>query len=69
MSYFPSGQDRDFRICKILADVFCAILLGTFSVVFFGWLGGIVAFVILEAGLLGIDWLIAGTDDAHGVVR
>ncbi|MCA1524099.1 hypothetical protein [Bradyrhizobium yuanmingense] len=53
MSYFPSGEDQAFRICKVLADVFCAILLGTFSIVFFGWIGGIVAFVILEAALLG----------------
>ncbi|MBH5366957.1 hypothetical protein [Bradyrhizobium glycinis] len=69
MSYFPPGQDRDFRICKVLADVFCAILLGTFAVVFFGWLGGIAAFVILEAGLVGVDWLIQSSDDAAGVVR
>lgn len=69
MSYFTPGQHRDSRTCKVLADVFCAILLGTFSVVFFGWLGGIVAFVILEVGLLWIDWLIPSADDAAGVVR
>ncbi|GMO43024.1 hypothetical protein [Bradyrhizobium ottawaense] len=45
MPYFPSGHDRDFRVCKVLADLFCAILLGTFSIVFFGWVGGIVAFL------------------------
>lgn len=69
MPYFPTGQDRDLRIWKVLSDVFCASLLATFSIVFFGWLGGIAAFVILEAGLLGIDWLIPSTDDAAGVVR
>jgi hypothetical protein len=69
MSYFPSGEDQDFRICKVLADVFCAILLATFSIVFFGWLGGIVAFVILEAALLGLDWLMPSAKDAAGVVR
>ncbi|QOZ10300.1 hypothetical protein [Bradyrhizobium sp. CCBAU 51765] len=69
MPYFASGQDQDFRICKVLADVFCAILLGTFSIIFFGWLGGIVAFAILEAGLLGLDWLMPTTKDAAGVVR
>ncbi|WP_246504295.1 hypothetical protein [Bradyrhizobium agreste] len=36
---------------------------------FFGWLGGIAAFVILEAGLVGVDWLIPSSDDAAGVVR
>ncbi|MDD1533156.1 MULTISPECIES: hypothetical protein [unclassified Bradyrhizobium] len=69
MPYFPTGENRDLRICKVLADVFCAILLGTFSIVFFGWLGGIIAFVIIEAGLLGLDWLIPSTDDVAGVVR
>lgn len=69
MPYFPSEQDRDFRICKVLADLFCAILLGTFSIVFFGWLGGIAAFLILEACLIGLDWLIPSADDAAGVVR
>ncbi|MCK1720301.1 hypothetical protein [Bradyrhizobium sp. 141] len=69
MPYFASERDRDFRICKVLADLFCAILLGTFSIVFFGWLGGIAAFVILEACLIGLDWLIPSADDAAGVVR
>ena len=69
MPYFPSGQDQDFRICKVLADVFCAIMLCTFSIVFFGWLGGIVAFVILETALLGLDWLMPSAKDAAGVVR
>ncbi|MBR0735929.1 hypothetical protein JQ581_03225 [Bradyrhizobium liaoningense] len=69
MSYFPPGEDQDFRICKVLADVFCAILIGTFSIVFFGWLGGIVAFVIVEAALLSLDWLVPRAKDAAGVVR
>ncbi|MGY3036896.1 hypothetical protein ACVIIV_006066 [Bradyrhizobium sp. USDA 4354] len=69
MSYFQTGQDRDLRICKVLSDVFCAILLATFSIAFFGWLGGIAAFVILEAGLLGLDWLMPSAKDAAGVIR
>lgn len=69
MPYFPSENDRELRICKVLADIFCAILLGTYSIVFFGWFGGLAAFVILEACLVGLDWLIPGTDDAAGVVR
>ncbi|WP_370158198.1 hypothetical protein [Bradyrhizobium ottawaense] len=46
----------------MLADLFCAILLGTFSIVFFGWVGGIVAFVVLEVCLIGLDW----RDPEHG---
>ncbi|MCA1466382.1 hypothetical protein I6F09_00605 [Bradyrhizobium sp. IC3195] len=53
----------------MLADLFCALLLGTFAVVFFGWLGGLAALVIIEACLVGLDWLIPSTDDAAGVVR
>ncbi|MCK1622373.1 hypothetical protein IVA87_20565 [Bradyrhizobium sp. 147] len=69
MPYFTSRQDQAQRICKVLADVFCAILLATFSIVFFGLLGGIAAFVVVEAGLLAIDWLLPNEDDAAGVVR
>lgn len=69
MPYFSSRQDQAQRTCKVLADVFCAILLAIYSIVFFGLLGGIAAFVILEAGLLAVDWLIPGEDDAAGVIR
>ncbi|KQT27576.1 MAG: hypothetical protein ACOY3N_10450 [Bradyrhizobium sp.] len=69
MPYFPPNENQDFRVCKVLADIFCAILIGTFSVAFFGWLGGLVAFVIVEASLLALDWLIPTKDDAAGVVR
>ncbi|WBL75609.1 hypothetical protein I3J27_21490 [Bradyrhizobium xenonodulans] len=69
MPYFTSKQTRDIRICKVLADVFCALLLLTFSIVFFGWLGGLIAFIIAEAGLLAVDWLVPSEDDAAAVVR
>ncbi|MBR0845516.1 hypothetical protein JQ607_35460 [Bradyrhizobium liaoningense] len=69
MPYFTSKQDQAERTFKVLADVFCAILLVTFSIVFFGWLGGLAAFVVVEAGLLAIDWLLPSEDDAAGVVR
>jgi len=39
--------------------MFCAILLWTFSVVFFGWFGGALAFLLLEAALLAVDYLVA----------
>ncbi len=69
MSYFTARQDQSDRTSKVLADVFCALLLGTFSIVFFGLLGGLVAFVLLEICLLSLDWMMPGDDDAAGVVR
>ena len=66
MPYFSSKQDGLERGAKVAADVACAVLLATFSVVFFGWLGGLPAFAILEAGLLAVDWLVPN-DDAAGV--
>ncbi|MCK1625925.1 hypothetical protein IVA98_22720 [Bradyrhizobium sp. 160] len=69
MPYFTSKQDRGQRTCKVLADAFCAILLATFSIVFFGLLGGLVAFAILELCLLAVDWLVPSDDVAAGAVR
>ncbi|UPK31340.1 hypothetical protein [Bradyrhizobium sp. 195] len=54
---------------KMLADIFCALLLATFSIVFFGWLGGLAAVLVLEACLLAVDWLVPSKDDAAGIVR
>ncbi|WP_375157502.1 hypothetical protein [Bradyrhizobium sp. RDT46] len=69
MPYFTSNQTQSDRTSKVLADAFCALLLGTFSVVFFGVVGGLVAFVLLEACLLALDWVMPNDDDAAGVVR
>lgn len=70
MAYFSRGQDAIERGGKILADVFSAALLWTFAVAFFGWLGGTVAFVILAAGLLAVDYVLPDkNDDAAAVVR
>lgn len=70
MAYFSSGQDAIERGGKILADLFCAALLLAFAVAFFGWLGGAIAFVILEAGLLAVEYVLRGDDaDAAAVVR
>ncbi|WPM83736.1 hypothetical protein ML401_38855 [Bradyrhizobium sp. 62B] len=44
-------------------------MLATFAVVFFGWLGGLAAFIVLEACLLAVDWLVPSKDDAAAVVR
>lgn len=69
MPYFTAKQGQSERICKIVADVVCAILLATFSIVFFGVLGGILAFAILEVCLLALDWVMPSEDDAAGAVR
>ena len=69
MPYFTSHQNQTFRVCKVLADIFCAALLAVFAIVYFGWLGGLVAFVILEGCLLAVDWLVPSEHDAASVVR
>jgi hypothetical protein len=66
MPYFSSKQDRLERSAKVAADIACAVLLAPFLVVFFGWLGGLLSFVFLEACLLAVDWLVPN-DDAAGV--
>jgi hypothetical protein len=57
------------RGCKVAADMGCAALLAVFSVAFFGWGGGIAAFIVLEAALIGVDYLVPNGADAAGVVR
>lgn len=69
MPYFTASQTQSDRTSKVLADIFCALLLGTFSLVFFGLVGGLIAFVMLEACLLALDWVMPDGDDAAGVVR
>jgi hypothetical protein len=66
MPYFTRSQDRIERGGKLVADVFCALLLLGFALVCFGWLGGLVAFLILEAALLAVDYLVPSADDAPG---
>jgi hypothetical protein len=69
MAYFSSKQDRIERGGKVAADIACAVLLLGFAVVFFGWIGGTLAFLVLEAALIGVDYLVPDGDDAAGVVR
>jgi hypothetical protein len=69
MAYFSKNTPVVDRVGKIAADVFCALLLLIFSVVFFGPLGGAVAWVILELALLSVDYLVPNAeDDAPGSV-
>jgi Mg2+/citrate symporter len=68
MAYFSKNQDGIERGAKIVADIACAVLLLTFSIVFFGLLGGVGAFAILEAALIGVDYLVPNEGDAPGAV-
>jgi hypothetical protein len=70
MAYFPRKMDRIERGSKIVADLYVAFLLLIFGIAFFGVLGGMVAFIILEAALLSVDYLVpdADGDDVSGAV-
>lgn len=71
MTYFSKDNDRIDRVCKIIADLCCASIFLVFSIAFFGTLGGLVAFVILESLLLAVDYVVPNLDDVSGgaVVR
>ena len=49
-----------------MADILVALLLSTFAVAYFGTLGGLFAFIVLEAALLGVDYLMPDDDDRAG---
>jgi hypothetical protein len=66
MAYFPRKMDNIERSSKIVADVFVALFLLAFAIVFFGVFGGLVAFAILEAALLAVDYLVPDADDVSG---
>ena len=55
--------------CKLLADTLVALLLLVFAIAYFGTLGGLLAFIILEVGLLGVDHVMPDDDAAGAVVR
>ena len=66
MAYFPRNMRSIERSCKLLAEVLVALLLLTFAVAYFGALGGLVAFILLETALLGVDYLMPDDDDRAG---
>jgi hypothetical protein len=68
MAYFYGNQDRVDRRGKIVADIFCAVLLAIMSVAFFGFLGGIAAFLILEAAIVGVDFVVPDEHAGSGAV-
>jgi len=43
MAYFPRNMRSIERGSKLLADILVALLLLTFSIVYFGVLGGVIA--------------------------
>lgn len=69
MAYFSDKQNRIERGCKVMADIVCGALLLVYAVAFFGVLGGAIAFLVLEAGLLAVDYVVPSDDDAAGVIR
>ncbi len=66
MAYFSKKQDGIDRGGKLVADIFCAVFLATMAVASFGWLGGLAAFIVLEAALLTVDYVVPGEDGAGG---
>ena len=67
MPYFTRSQDRIDRGGKMVADVFCALLLLALGIACFGLLYGLLAFVILEGALLAVDYVVPSSDDESGV--
>jgi hypothetical protein len=63
MPYFSRNNDAAERGGKVAADIACALLLFAFSIVFFGIFGGLVAFLLLEAALIGVDYLMPNEVD------
>lgn len=66
MAYFPGNMRSFERGGKVLADIAVALLLLGFSIAFFGISGGLLAFAVLEAALLGVDYLVPDDDDTAG---
>ena len=63
MAYFSRVDDKIKRGAKLAADIFIALMLLIFCIAFFGYLGGFAAFVVVEAGLIGVDYFMANHDD------
>ena len=68
MAYFSTKQVGIEGGAKVVADIFCAALLLTFSLVFFGMLIGLVGFIIVECAILSIDYIVPNDDEVSGAV-
>jgi hypothetical protein len=70
MAYFPRKMDSIERGGKVVADIFCVLLLGAIAAACAGILLGISATVLVVLGLLIIDYYMPDTDEsAASVVR
>jgi hypothetical protein len=68
LAYFSENNDSIDRGGKIVADIFCAAIMLTFAIAFFGMLGGLLGFIILEGALLAVDYVVPHQDDVSGAV-
>jgi hypothetical protein len=66
MAYNSRTADGVDRAAKLAADIFCALLILSFALIFFGWIGGIIGFVIVEGWLIAIDYLAPQPEEAAG---
>ena len=66
MAYFSKKQDGFERGGKVVADIFCAFLILVFCLVFFGMLGGLLAFVVLDGAIIAVEYLMPNEVGASG---
>ena len=66
MAYFLKRESGSERVGKILADVFCALIILVFAVVYFGLLAGLLTTLLLVGAIIGLDFLVPNEDDASG---
>ena len=66
MAYFLKRESGSERGGKILADVFCALIILVFAVVYFGFLGGVLTTLVLVGAIIALDFLMPNEDDASG---
>jgi hypothetical protein len=70
MAYFSRRMGSIERGGKVVADIFCVLLLGTITAAYAGTLLGVGATVLVVLGLLIIDHFVPDADEsAAGVVR
>ncbi len=68
MAYFHRQQTSIDRAGKVVADILIAIMFLVFSLVFFGALRGLIAFVLIEALMLIVDHVVPDEHDASAAV-
>ena len=66
MAYFLTRETGSERVGKILAELFCAVIILVFSVAYFGAVAGVLATLLLVGAIIGVDFLMPSEDDAPG---